>query len=173
MCIKLKTRGFTLIELLVVVAIIGILSSVVLASLSSARAKARDSRRLSDMRQIQNALELYYNNTGHYPVNTDNDNSGWDTGCYGAGDPFITPLETDGDISKTPCDPTITSQSGGYSYYRYTSGSYGCDVSKGAYYILGVRDMETTGNPYPSSPGWSCPGRNWQGEFDWVIGKFE
>lgn len=65
---KLKEqKGFTLIELLVVVAIIGVLSSVVLASLSDARAQARDARREADMRQIQTALELYYNDKGHYP----------------------------------------------------------------------------------------------------------
>lgn len=62
-------KGFTLIELLVVVAIIGLLSSVVLSSLNSARAKARDAQRLSDIRQIQTALELYYNDNGKYPFN--------------------------------------------------------------------------------------------------------
>ena len=61
-------KGFTLIELLVVIAIIGILSSVVLASLNSARQKSRDARRISEMKQIQNALELYYSNNGTYPV---------------------------------------------------------------------------------------------------------
>jgi prepilin-type N-terminal cleavage/methylation domain-containing protein len=53
-------RGFTLIELLVVVAIIGLLSSVVLASLNSARQKGRDARRVADLKQLQVALELYY-----------------------------------------------------------------------------------------------------------------
>lgn len=52
-------RGFTLIELLVVIAIIGILSSVVLASLNTARQKARDARRIADIKQIQLANELY------------------------------------------------------------------------------------------------------------------
>jgi prepilin-type N-terminal cleavage/methylation domain-containing protein len=60
-------RGFTLIELLVVIAIIGILSSVVLASLNSARQKSRDARRLSDVKQMQLALELYYDANGSYP----------------------------------------------------------------------------------------------------------
>ena len=60
-------RGFTLIELLVVIAIIGILSSVILASLGNARAKSRDATRLSNVRQIQNALELYYADNGEYP----------------------------------------------------------------------------------------------------------
>lgn len=60
-----KGRGFTLIELLVVIAIIGILSSVVLASLNSARKKGRDARRIADLKQIQLALELYYDS---YPL---------------------------------------------------------------------------------------------------------
>jgi prepilin-type N-terminal cleavage/methylation domain-containing protein len=60
-------RGFTLIELLVVIAIIGILSGIVLASLNVARTKNRDSVRISDVRQIQYALELYYDANGRYP----------------------------------------------------------------------------------------------------------
>ncbi len=63
-----KKRGFTLIELLVVIAIIGILSSVVVASLNSARVKARDARRVADVKQIQVALELYYDANNTYPA---------------------------------------------------------------------------------------------------------
>lgn len=65
---KIETkRGFTLIELLIVISIIGILSSVVLVSLNSARAKSRDARRFADVRQIQTALELFYNDNTNYP----------------------------------------------------------------------------------------------------------
>lgn len=60
--------GFTLIELLVVIAIIGILATVIIVSLNSAKTKARDSKRIADLKQIQLALEMYYNDYGHYPI---------------------------------------------------------------------------------------------------------
>ncbi len=62
-----KNKGFTLIELLVVLSIISLLSSIVLAALNDARAKARDARREMDIRQIQTALELYRDDHGEYP----------------------------------------------------------------------------------------------------------
>jgi prepilin-type N-terminal cleavage/methylation domain-containing protein len=63
-----NSKGFTLIELLVVIAIIALLSSVVLASLSVARSKGRDAKRISDLHQIQNAIELYRSdNNGSVP----------------------------------------------------------------------------------------------------------
>lgn len=58
--------GFTLIELLVVIAIIGILSSTILVSLGGARAKARDARRQSDIRQMTLAMELDYSDDELY-----------------------------------------------------------------------------------------------------------
>jgi len=65
--VRKNISGFTLIELLVVIAIISLLSSVVLSSLSGARANSRDARRLQDINQIRTALELYYNDNGQYP----------------------------------------------------------------------------------------------------------
>ncbi len=53
-------KGFTLIEILIVVAIIGLLSSVILVGLGSFRARGRDARRIADLREVQQALELYY-----------------------------------------------------------------------------------------------------------------
>jgi len=55
---KIKQRGFTLIELLVVIAIIGLLSTMAVVSLNSARGKARDARRLSDIKQLSTILEM-------------------------------------------------------------------------------------------------------------------
>lgn len=63
-----SNKGFTLVELLVVIAIIGILSSVVLVSLNSARSKARDARRMSDLHQIALAAENYYDALANYPA---------------------------------------------------------------------------------------------------------
>ena len=66
-----KQKGFTLIELLVVIAIIGLLSTLAVVALNNARSKARDARRLADIKQIQTALELYYNDEGGYPDTAD------------------------------------------------------------------------------------------------------
>lgn len=64
----MKKKGFTLIELLVVIAIIGLLSTLAVVALNSARQRARDARRVADVKQIQTALELYYNDQDEYPA---------------------------------------------------------------------------------------------------------
>ncbi len=65
-----RTRGFTLIELLVVIAIIGILSAVVLASLSTARSKGNDAAVQSNLSTIQTQAEIYYGGTGNNSYGT-------------------------------------------------------------------------------------------------------
>ena len=64
---KGSKKGFTLIELLVVISIIGLLSSVVLASLNTARMKARNSIRIQILKQMKLALSLYYDKNGSFP----------------------------------------------------------------------------------------------------------
>ncbi|HVX90334.1 MAG TPA: type II secretion system protein [Candidatus Paceibacterota bacterium] len=63
-----RLRGFTLIELLVVISIIGLLSSIVLAALSTTKTKAQNARIQSDIHQWHLALELYYAKFGYYPL---------------------------------------------------------------------------------------------------------
>ncbi|MCF7834315.1 MAG: prepilin-type N-terminal cleavage/methylation domain-containing protein [Candidatus Pacebacteria bacterium] len=77
----MNKKGFTLIELLVVVAIIGVLSSVVIGSVNKSRVKARDTQRWNDIVQIQNALELYYSDFGHYPKRFWAQTTGVSGGC--------------------------------------------------------------------------------------------
>ena len=62
-----KQKAFTLIELLVVVAIIGVLASLVVISINSARAKSRDSKRMNDLKAFSKALDLYIDKNGHAP----------------------------------------------------------------------------------------------------------
>lgn len=63
-------KGFTLIEVLIVVSIIGLLSATILVGLAGFRARGRDTRRLADLKQIQNGLELYYTKNNSYPDTT-------------------------------------------------------------------------------------------------------
>lgn len=62
-----ERKGFTLIEILIVVAIIAILASIVLVGLGPTQESGRDARRLGDLHDVQNVLELYYNKCGSYP----------------------------------------------------------------------------------------------------------
>ena len=118
-----QKKGFTLIELLVVIAIIGLLASIVLVSLNSARGKARDARRKADLHQIQIALEMYYDSYGHYPLN-----GGWITcSSYAqSGDHTQQDLESTleyyGFMSSVPFDPGASTQNCGDGVYM--SGSY-------------------------------------------------
>jgi len=111
-------KGFTLIELLVVIAIIGILSSVVLASLNDARLKSRDAKRIADVKQVQLALELYFDSNTSYPTT-------------------LTPLAPQY-IQAVPADPL----GGGYTYAALGNGasctSYhiGADLEQSAHTVL-------------------------------------
>ncbi|MDD3016643.1 MAG: type II secretion system protein [Lactococcus chungangensis] len=67
---KKNKKGFTLIELLVVIAIIGLLATLSVIALNTARVKARDARRVSDIKQIQTALEMYFDTNDGYPNST-------------------------------------------------------------------------------------------------------
>ncbi|MCD4762250.1 prepilin-type N-terminal cleavage/methylation domain-containing protein [bacterium] len=87
-----NNKGFTLIELLVVIAIIGLLSTLAVVSLNNARIKARDARRLSDIKQTMTALEMYFTDNNDYPT-------GNTATAFGS-------LETGGFMAAVPDNPT-------------------------------------------------------------------
>lgn len=98
--------GFTLVELLVVISIISILASIALVSFRSTQMKGRDAQRKSDLKQMANALELYYSDYGKYPDGTAD---GKITGCSGNPCTWGTDSFTDGKtvyFKVVPKDPT-------------------------------------------------------------------
>ncbi|MFA5175283.1 MAG: prepilin-type N-terminal cleavage/methylation domain-containing protein [Patescibacteria group bacterium] len=112
----MNKKGFTLIELLVVIAILGLLSTLAVVALGSAREKARDSKRLSDLKQVQTALELYYTDKGAYPTETTAVTLGSSTeACLDGASGFTTTaLCVSPYMGQVPKDP-------GSNTYSYTS----------------------------------------------------
>ena len=146
----MERKGFTVIELLVVVAIIGLLASVVLASLNSARAKARDARKQADFRAISTALQLYFDKTGSMPANFNP--------CCGV-------TEGDGNYERSMQElvdagflPQIPRSPGGakYSWYNYGGGG---NIGGLMVTTLETVPNSTTGIP-PSCRPWA-PAANW------------
>jgi len=118
---KKNTKGFTLIELLVVIAIIGLLSTLSIVALNQARARSRDARRLADIRQVQTALELYYNDQNGYPASVAN------------GTPIAT--GTTVYMNAVPKPPTPADGScSGTTIYTYAVANYN-NVTNGTYTI--------------------------------------
>jgi len=122
---KNERKGFTLIEILIVVAIIAILASVILVGLGPTQSLGRDARRVSDLHEVQNGLELYYNSKGAYPI-------GAGTAWTFLGGVLTTAVPS---ITAIPSDPS-TNQS-----YDYSS-----DATGGGYILQATLENKTGGS---------------------------
>jgi prepilin-type N-terminal cleavage/methylation domain-containing protein len=102
-----KNKAFTLIELLVVISIISLLSSVVLSSLNNARSRARDAKRVSDIRAVGLSLNLYYHQYGTFCVHdAGSGGRGWLNSRYSSSYGVAQQLVNLGYLSAVPRDPT-------------------------------------------------------------------
>ena len=132
-----KQRGFTLIELLVVIAIIGLLSTLAIVALSNARQKSRDARRVSDIKQIQTALELNYNDANSYPASLT-----FGTGAIAFGGTTY--------MAIIPNNPTPADGSCGATEYTYAMQSTGASYS--IRYCLGAATGGLAANTHQATP---------------------
>ena len=146
-----KNTGFSLLELLTVIAIIGLLASVVLSGLPTARVRSRTAQRITDMRLVQNALELYYANNHSYPYTW----SIWRSVCSSWGGfaaDFVIPGLTPTYMATIPVDPQ-TDAAGDKNCYRYRSD--GVDY---AFSVYDVTELRGSGEPnYATYPEFLDP----------------
>lgn len=132
----MNKKGFTLIELLVVIAIIGLLSTLSVVSLNNARQKSRDAKRVADVKQIQTALELYYNDAFAYPTSV---SSG--TALSYSGSVYMTAVPT----APNPADGTCTA---GNNTYTYSGGANTYTLN----YCLGASTGEVSAGLNTATP---------------------
>lgn len=151
--LKKSHEGFTLIELLVVIAIIALLAAIVLVAVSTGIKRAHGAQRVSDLRQIATALELYKDDHGAYPST----GFSWLSQCAGGGNlpadqvvPGLVPKY----MSKFPTDPTMDAANSRGCYY-YRSDSNGTD-----YVLLDYDIAEYSPSDYKVYPSFLGTGQD-------------
>jgi general secretion pathway protein G len=155
MFLKPKSKGqygFTLIELLVVISIIGLLSSVVLASLNSARLKAKDSKKMLELKQLITSLERYYLDTNSLPPNLNAVNGWCIIGVSYSGNVCVGELASAGYFASLPVSPDTN------PYYYYDYGTYGLVASRfnPQKYGPGTRGWHCSDATGGASDKWYC-----------------
>jgi prepilin-type N-terminal cleavage/methylation domain-containing protein len=161
-------RGFTLVELMVVISIIGILSAIVYANFSDARKAARDEIRITDLKNLQLAIELYKAQNGVYPLQGGGCtpfitwtgpgplNSSW--GCSSDPDPnYIVGLVPDY-IAELPTDPNREYEEG--SGFIYRTNVARTDYKLMSHYAVEKKTIKNYNDEYARCPAQiapSCP----------------
>ena len=120
-------QAFTLIELLVVIAIIGLLATLATVALNNARAKSRDAKRVADVKQIQTALELFFNDKGRYPLTAEfNTGSLFSTSTNGT-TTYMVAIPS----APTPADGACSTSNNQYVYSGVDGSSYALNYCLG------------------------------------------
>lgn len=143
-------RGFTLVELLVVVAILGILSSIVLVSLSTANTRGKDGAVQANLDSLRTQAQLYYNANGGYSLNGASIPAS--SSCTAADSVFVDPKITQQIIATDSVNGgarsvTCNVAAGGAAYAVYAelasaAGTYFCVDSNG----VGMRTTTVPGS---------------------------
>ncbi len=155
-----KKRAFTLIELLVVIAIIGILATLAVVALQQARSRARDSKRMADMKQLQTAMELFFNENGRYPTTEE-----WNSGTIissSSGETFMysipsAPSPADGDCLEASNTYVYTPQNSGASYtIDFCTGKQISDLPEGPKQMTPGGIIMGSSESGGGAPTWTC-----------------
>lgn len=173
-----RKAGFTIVELLIVIVVIAILAAISIVAYNGIQNRARDTERVSEAQAIVKAIWQYHAVNGSFPQETPSPGiSGFEASTDSSGT-FLEHLRNAGFLSSVPVDPTNNANHY-YGYHVYEpgwgGGANGCDDNRGNYFVVMVSRFESITNaPHPSSPGFSCTSRNWQGSSSsqWVSGGY-
>jgi len=133
--ISLKNRksGFTIVELLIVIVVIGILALLVITTYAGIQAKARDSKRSSDVKSLQTQIEAFFSQQGYYPSRADMNNAGWRTTNMPSldhnaiKDPKSTTAQCDITSNSSSCFAASPTTGQHYQYLPQDSGGSGAN----------------------------------------------
>ncbi len=145
-------KGFTLIELLVVIAIIGILATIAVVAFQQARQSARDANRIADIKQMQTALELYFNDWQAYPASNAPafSSSSPMAGQIASGTVYMAIIPT----APTPADGDCAVASNTYQYREDEGTDFGSYTIS---FCLGSQTGGLSAGAYCATPGGITP----------------